>query len=160
MEHFDFITALTIIALLIYAIVKQFMAKPVRKFGFVIFPLLALYEAYESYPKTVVPENQKTECIIMIILALGSAVIQALNTEVFYKDDQLFMRSKIVAVITWLIYFLVRVGLRFIFNSTGSWMMWFGMAIIFGARSAVLLIRHPEIGQALSRQPSRRRRRY
>lgn len=159
MEHIDFLTTLIIVALFLYAIVKQFLAKPIRKFSFVIFPLLALYEAYDSYPKITVSNNQFNECAVIIALAFASAVIQALNTEVFYKDNRLYMRSKIIAVLTWAVYFFVRIGLRFVFNSTGTWIMWLGIAVIFGARSLILLIKYPEIGQALSERPLRYRRR-
>lgn len=160
MAHLDIVTAIIIAALLIYAIVKQFMAKPVKKFGFVLFPLLALYEAYETYPQAPLPSSQIVECLIMVTLALASAVIQGVNTEVFYRNDQLYMRSKLVAIITWVIYFAVRIGLKFLFDSKGSFMTWLGMAVIFGARSVVLFIWHPEIGQALSQSSGRSRRRY
>lgn len=62
------------------------------------------------------------------------------------------MRSKPVAVITWAAYFLIRIGLRFFCHSTESWMMWLGMAVIFGVRSFILYLRFPEIGKALSQR--------
>lgn len=70
--------------MIIYAIVRQFIAKPVRRFGFVILPLLALAEACEFYRKAVVTQQQLLECAAMIALALVAAAIQAINTEIFY----------------------------------------------------------------------------
>lgn len=152
MDHLNLLTTLIAVVVFIYVIVKQFMAKPVRMFGFVIVPLLALYKVYDSFPKTDIPKSQMVECVIMFCLALASAIIQAMFTEVFYQDDRLYMRSKLVAVVTWAIYFLVRIGLRFLYHSTGSWMMWLGMAVIFGVRSLILYIRFPEIGKTLSQR--------
>lgn len=69
------------------------------------------------------------------------------------------MRSKIIAVVTWAVYFIARVGMRFAFPETGEWVTWFGMAVIFGARSVILMMKYPEITQALSRRSGRHRRR-
>lgn len=159
MGHLDFVTTLIIVAVIVYAIVKQFMAKPVRRSGFVIFPLLALVEACESYRKAAVTQQQLLECAAMIALALAAAAVQAINTEIFYQDNQLYMRSKIIAVVTWAAYFLARVGLRLVFPKTGEWIIWLGIAVIFGARSVILMMKYPEITQALSRRSGRHRRR-
>ena len=152
MNHFDLMTTLIVAAVFIYAIAKQFTAKPVKMFGFVIVPLLALYKVYDSFPKTSIPRSQMVECTVLVLLALASAVIQSMFTDVFYQNDQLYMRSKLIAVVTWAVYFLARIGLRFLYHNTESWMMWMGMAVIFGARSLILLFRFPEIGRALSQR--------
>lgn len=159
MEHIDAVTAMIIIAVIICAIVKQFMAKPIKTFGFVIFPLLALYESCKSFPNTAAREHQLIECAVMLALALSAAAIQALNTEVFYRDDQLYTRSKLIAVVTWAGYFLARIILRYIWHDSGEWTMWLGLAVTFGTRSVILYIRHPEIGTALL-QSGRHNRRY
>lgn len=158
MEHLNIVTTLIIMVVLIYAVVKQFMAKPIKWFGFLIFPMLALYEAYHSYTAATVTAYQNVECAVMVTLALIAAVIQALFTEVFYKDSQLYMRSKIVAVITWVLYIMARITFRVLFNSMGLWMMWLGIAVIFSVRSIILYIRFPEIGHALMQHSGRRRR--
>lgn len=150
MDHLNLMTTLIAVAVLIYAIAKQFMAKPVKLFGFVVVPLIALYKVYDSFPKTTVPQSQMAECTVMVVLALAAAVIQAMFTEVFYQDERLYMRSKLVAVVTWAAYFLVRIGLRYLYRSTESWMVWLGMAVIFAVRSLILYLRFPEIGKALS----------
>ncbi len=152
MDHLNLATTLIVIAAFVYAIAKQFMAKPVKAFGFAIIPLLALYKVFDSLPKAAVPKSQMTECAVMAFLALAAALIQASFTEVFYQGDRLYMRSKPVAVITWAVYFLIRIGLRFFYHSSASWMMWLGMAVIFGARSFILYLRFPEIGKALSQR--------
>ncbi|CAB1245698.1 conserved membrane protein of unknown function [Ruminococcaceae bacterium BL-4] len=156
MEHFDATTTLIIIAVIAYAIVKQFMAKPVRTFGFIVFPLLALYEACKDFPKLPVPEHQLIECAVMLALAFIAAAIQATNTEVFFKDNQLYTRGKLIAVLTWAGYFLVRIAMRYIWSDSTEWMTWLGMAVTFGTRSLFLYIKHPEIGKALLRRSSRR----
>lgn len=152
MNHLNLMTTLIAAAVFIYAIAKQFTAKPVKMFGFVIVPLLALYKVYDSFPQTSIPRSQMVECTVLVLLALASAVIQSMFTEVFYQNDQLYMRSKLIAVVTWAVYFLARIGLRFLYHNTEYWMMWMGMAVIFGARSLILLFRFPEIGRALSQR--------
>lgn len=152
MNHFDLMTTLIVAAIFIYAIAKQFTAKPVKMFGFVIVPLLALYKVYDSFPKTPIPRSEMVECTFLVLLALASAVIQSMFTDVFYQNDQLYMRSKLIAVVTWAVYFLSRISLRFLYHNTESWMMWMGMAVIFSARSLTLLFRFPEIGRALSQR--------
>lgn len=152
MDHLDLATTLIVIAAFVYAIAKQFMAKPVKAFSFAIVPLLALYEVFDSLPKAAVPKSQIAECAVMVLMALAAAILQAAFTEVFYQGERLCMRSKPVAVITWAAYFLIRIGLRLLYHSRESWMMWLGMAVIFGVRSFILYLRFPEIGKALSRR--------
>ena len=152
MDHLNLATTLIVIAAFVYAITKQFMAKPVKAFSFAIVPLLALYEVFDSLPKTAATKSQMAECAVMVFLALAAAILQAAFTEVFYQGERLTMRSKPVAVITWAVYFLIRIGLRFFYQSKESWMMWLGMAVIFGARSFILYLRFPEIGKALSQR--------
>lgn len=156
-EHLNPTVTLIIIAVFVYAIARQFMAKPVRRLGFIIFPLLALCEAMASFPKTAVPAGQAAECAAMVALALAAAAIQAAFTEVFYKNDRLYLRSKPVAIVTWAAYFVIRLSMRFVFGGTEEWVTWLGMAVILGGRGIMLYIRHPEIGRALA-QGGRRSR--
>lgn len=122
-------------------------------------PLLALLEAYESYPKEGITPSELTQCGVMVLLALISASIQALNTDVFYQGDRLFRRSRPVAILTWAVYFSVRLVMRYAFSNTGSWTMWFGMAVIFGIKNAILYFKYPEIGLELSKHSDRHRNR-
>lgn len=158
LPHLDLATALLVAILAIYMIAKQFVAKPVGRFSFVIMPLLALYEACESYENALVSGSQAIECVVLVGLAIAAAFIQAKNTEVFFEEGVLYTRSKIVAVVTWVVFIVVRLGMHQFIGSAG-WITWLAIAVVFGARTLFLLVEHPQIGSALASRSGAHRRR-
>ena len=91
-------------------------------------------------------------------LAVVAASIQAKNTEVFFEEGVLYTRSKIIAVVTWVAFIAIRIGMHQ-FIAGADWITWLAIAVVFGARTLFLLVAHPQIGPALASRSNTRRHR-
>lgn len=144
-------TALLVIAIIVWVVFRQLRPKPVKKIFFVILPLLALYEMYQTFPQSSVPVSQWIECILVVIAALIAGTIQAWHSKVYMQNQIVYVQGTAITLITWASFIIVRLGLGFAFGefATGyhriQWILWAGIAVIFATRSLILYAKFPEI---------------
>lgn len=159
-----FIT-LIVIAAVVFAIARQVMPRQVRRTGFIVLPALAAYEAYRSFPRPFVPASQIVECLLTVAVALAAGILQAAFTRVYVQENRLYMRGGVVTLVAWAALMLARLIIGLIFQGPGlftsfnkfEWILWVEIAVTFGSRSAILYMKHPEIGAALAEARANRR---
>lgn len=144
-------TALCVIAIIVFIVSRQLRAKPVKKWTFVILPILAMYEVFQTFPREAVPTSQWIECILVVVGAFVAGTIQAWYSKVYVQNHVVYIKGTTITLITWSAFIAFRVLLGFAFGefSTGfhriPWILWIGIAVIFGTRSLILYAKSPEI---------------
>jgi hypothetical protein len=167
MPTHDLLMAVLVLAIIVFAIARQTLPRRVSRIQFLIVPIIALYEAYHSLPHVTIPLRDGLECVFVLITALIAGSIQALTVRVYYKESVLYTQGGWMTIIAWLGFAVARtlIGIVFqgadYFSSYGShsWIIWTGVAVTFGTRSAILYLRHPEIRHALTKEQVDRRTR-
>lgn len=149
-------TALLVICIIVWVVFRQLRPKPVKKLFFIILPLLAVYEVYETFPTQTVPISQWVECILVVAFALIAGTIQAWYSKVYIQNQIVYVQGTAITLITWASFIVVRLGLGFAFGefATGyhriQWILWVGVAVIFATRSLILYAKFPAIKQAFT----------
>jgi hypothetical protein len=159
-------TTLIIIAVVIFAIIRQVMPQKIRMLSFVILPAIAAYEAYKLLPRPIIPVSQMVECLLIVVAGVVIGAIQATATNVYYKDNQLYMCGGFVSLFSWIAFMFIRFIISFAFQGFSSftsfknfeWILWAGIAVAFGSKSLILYMKHPEIGQALATERANKRK--
>lgn len=159
-------TTLIILAIVIVAIVRQVMPQKIRRVLFIFLPLIAAYEAYRFLPRPQIPITEIVEGLFIACAALVVGSIQALNTRVYYKNNQLYMQGGIVSLFAWVFLMFFRAFIGFVFQGPQfftsfhdfEWMIWVALTVVFGSRSLILYFKHPEIANALSNEQTIKRK--
>ncbi|WP_019909438.1 CcdC protein domain-containing protein [Paenibacillus sp. HW567] len=162
----NILITLLIAGVVIYAILRQLRPQEAKRFPLVIMPFLAFYQAYKSLPVAGVPQYQIVEFLLIGAAALIAGIIQAANTRVYHQDNKLYLQGNTITLIAWLALIAIRFGVNYIFKSYNTadthyvmWILWAAMGISFGVRSLILYKRFPHIGEFLSQNSRRSRRR-
>jgi membrane protein CcdC involved in cytochrome C biogenesis len=148
------------VLIIIYALSRQVREQEVKKFSFIIFPILAAYEAYKLIPRTIIPLNQIVEIILIVVAGLVVGGIQSAYTRVYCKEDKVYTKGGKETLIAWISLVIFRVIVRAFFKATSSysndatWLLYGGVAINFGFRNLILYLKHPEIGKYIAIEES------
>lgn len=164
------ITPLLIIAAVVFVILRQFRARKVSMIGFILLPIIAAYEAFNSMPKTLSPTGW-AELAATVLLAVITGVCQGLFTRLEMRNAVLYIKGGVINFVLWVILLGGRLTIRFFFEGpqgfrnygSSEWLIFVGIALSWGIRSFVLFRLHPEIGQALNlgtRRRSNEKRRF
>lgn len=154
-------TTLIVVAIVIYGISRQISEKEVKRFAFLIFPVICLYQAYTLLPKNIIPKEDLIQCLIAVIIGLIASTIQAFYTKVYYKEDhKLYMRGGIITLSVWIASLVLRLVIKVSFEGVDSllvsegpeWVTFVGMAVTFACRSFILHLKYPEVKQYLAKE--------
>ncbi|MDN4619385.1 hypothetical protein QCD85_14855 [Paenibacillus sp. PsM32] len=147
----NIVTTLLVIGMIVWIVLRQLRPKPVKKLFFIVLPLIALYEVYQTFPRQQVPVTQWIECILVVVAALIAGTIQAWHSKVYIQNHIVYVQGTTITLITWASFILTRIALGFAFGefATGyhriQWILWVGIAVIFATRSLILYAKFPEI---------------
>ncbi len=156
-------TTIIVIAVVIYGISQQISEKEVKRFAFLIFPVVCLYQAYTLLPKTIIPKEDLIQCLIAVIIGLIASSLQGLFTKIYYKEDnKLYMKGGIITLIIWIASFVLRIAVKVAVEGSDAlslsqgpeWISFAGMAVTFACRSFILHVRYPEVKEFLEKQKS------
>ncbi|MFD1887778.1 hypothetical protein [Paenibacillus wenxiniae] len=153
---------LFVIALIVIWIVsRQLRPRKIKKISLFLLPAIALYEASQNLPQTSLPMYQIIEFLFMAGVAMLGGIVQAKYTRVFWSGDQLYMQGNKTTLCAWILLIAVRYGINFAFHAlfappgsqlTVIWILWVGVAIMFGTRNVLLYRKWPEMREMVRGQ--------
>ena len=152
--------ALLLAAAAVVFIARQFLPRRVSRLSLVILPAALAYFALRSMPAAV-PPAQSLELIANVAIGLAGGLWQASATHVYERDGAWWMRGGAGYLLAWIALLAARMALRLAFEGpagawgagamSSMWMIYLDAAVAWGVRSAVVYLRHPQIGSALAR---------
>lgn len=163
MSSHSLLFSLLLLALLIILIIRQVSPRRPTRFRFYFMPVVGLIAAYQNLPHPV-PNRQVLECLISVFIGIGFGILQANYTKVYQlQSGNWVMKGDWRYVVSWLVLFVVRAGIMFLFSSaehtkdlTVEWIIWVEIAVVWGMRSLVLHIRYPELKSILAKRSNRK----
>ena len=60
-----------------------------------------------------IPSYQIVEFLLIAMVAVLAGVVQAMNTRVFSKNNQLYSQGNTITLISWIALVLIRLGINF-----------------------------------------------
>ena len=156
----NLLDVLLIVAAAVLFIARQFVPRPVSRFSLVIVPAALAYLAWRSVPASI-PPAQSLELIANVAVGLGGGLWQGAATRVYEKGGVWWMRGGAGYLLAWAGLLVARLVLRVAFEGPAGlsgatfmatmWMTYLDVAVAWGVRSAVVYLRHPQIGAGLAR---------
>jgi hypothetical protein len=154
------IEALLVAAAAVFFIVRQFLPRRVSLLSLVILPVVLGYFALRSMPAAI-PPAQSFELFANVAIGIAGGLWQAAATRVYEKDGIWWMRGGGGYLLAWVALLAARMALRLAFEGpagawgpaamSSMWMIYMDAAVAWAVRSAVVYLRHPQIGSALVR---------
>ncbi|GGE43608.1 hypothetical protein GCM10011391_22960 [Pullulanibacillus camelliae] len=151
-------TSMLMFALLIVFIFRQLQPRQPTRLRFYIMPVIAIIVAYERLPRPIVPEIQIIEGILSVIIGIGFGVLQARYTKVYHVNGEWLMKGDWKYLLTWLGLFAMRMIIMVVFNHIDhgksmvvEWIIWAEIAVVWGVRSLLLMLRYPQLRSVLAR---------
>ncbi|WP_173927841.1 hypothetical protein [Bacillus thuringiensis] len=139
----------------IYFIWRQMTPRKVRRVDLFIIPIVAAIKAYKTMPYDL-SWNIQGEALALFILSLAIGIWQGGATRVYNKDGFIYIKGGAQYLIAWVCLIVGRVLITVVceggINFSSGWLMWACIGITWGVRSAILYLRHPEIGTVLNKK--------
>ncbi|QSO53946.1 DUF1453 family protein [Alicyclobacillus curvatus] len=159
------VTTLVIVLIILFVIARQLFPKRVTRMTLYGLPILAAYGAIRSLPYPTIPPSEVVEAAVTILLSMLAGYLQTRDTKLIQRPDGIYYRGGWIYVTTWfgllIARFLVEIsfqGIQGVTNvSSHEWILYLDVAIAWGMRSLMLVLRHPEILTEVRRQRAARR---
>lgn len=144
---------LVVVAVAIWFLARQVLPRRISWLMLAVTPVALIYFGVRQVPTGPVSGHQLVDLAAEIAVGLACGLWQARVTAVYASDGRWYMRGGWRYLLGWVVALcadgVLAVALEGLSGLAGStWIFLLGGAATWGARTAVLIVRHPEILQA------------
>jgi hypothetical protein len=156
---------LVAVGAVLWVIARQLLPQRITRISLVVLPVALAYAAARGMPASI-SGPVMAELLASLAVSVACGLWQARVTEVYAgPDGTWWMRGGWSYLLAWAVFIAARLLLRLAVEGPAGawgagvgpalWMTGLDVAVAWGVRSAIIYLRHPQIGAAVIGGPAR-----